>query len=71
MRLSEAQQAVIDIDDGVRFEPEDRKSIEKVARYIIRPPLSLERLRYPDGDDQVVYQKPPRGGFREQRMGCR
>jgi len=25
-----------------RFEPEDRKSMEQVARYILRPPLSLE-----------------------------
>ncbi|MCD4748295.1 MAG: transposase [Thermoanaerobaculales bacterium] len=32
------------VDDSVRFEPEDRKSMEKVARYILRPPLSLERL---------------------------
>ncbi len=45
------------VDDSVRFEPEDRRSMEKVARYIIRPPLSLERLRYPDGDDQVVYRR--------------
>lgn len=45
------------VDDSVRFEPEDRKSMEQVARYILRPPLSLERLTYADGDDEVVYRR--------------
>lgn len=45
------------VDDSVRFEPEDRKSMERVARYILRPPLSLERLTYADGDDEVVYRR--------------
>lgn len=50
------------VDDSVRFEPEDRKSMEQVARYLLRPPLSLERLRYSDGDDEVVYRrKGPNG----------
>ena len=44
------------MDDSVRFEPEDRKSMEKVARYLLRPPLSLERMNYSDGDDLVVYR---------------
>lgn len=45
------------VDDSVRFEPEDRESMEKVARYILRPPLSLERLKYSEGDDEVVYRR--------------
>jgi hypothetical protein len=45
------------VDDRFRFEPEDRKSMEQVARYILRPPLSLERMRYSEGDDEVVYRR--------------
>ncbi|MCD4747788.1 MAG: transposase [Thermoanaerobaculales bacterium] len=45
------------VDDSVRFEPEDRKSMEQVARYILGPPLSLERLRYSEGEDEVVYRR--------------
>lgn len=50
------------VDDSVRFEPEARKSMEQVARYILRPPLSLERLRYSDGDDEVVYRRKESNG---------
>ena len=45
------------VDDRVRFEPEDGKSMEQVARYILRPPLSLERLKYSEGDNEVVYRR--------------
>ncbi len=31
--------------------------MEQVARYILRPPLSLERMRYSDGDEEVVYRR--------------
>ncbi len=44
------------VDDSVRIEPEDGQAMERVARYILRPPLSLERPRYSDGDDEVVYE---------------
>ena len=50
------------VDDSVRFEPEDRKSMEQVARYILRPPLSLERMRYSDGDDEVHYRRKGANG---------
>jgi hypothetical protein len=50
------------VDDSVRFEPEDRKSMEQVARYILRPPLSLERMRYSDGDDEVHYRRKGSNG---------
>jgi ribosomal protein S27E len=50
------------VDDSVRFEPEDQKSMEKVARYLLRPPLSLERMNYSDGDDHVVYRRKGRDG---------
>jgi len=60
------------VDDSVRFEPEDRKSMEKVARYLLRPPLSLERMNYSDGDDQVVYRRKGRDGrpVEEERIGA-
>jgi hypothetical protein len=50
------------VDDSVRFEPEDRKSMEKVARYLLRPPLSLERMTYSKGDDQVAYRRKGKNG---------
>jgi len=34
------------VDISVKVEPEDEKAVERVARYILRPPLSLERLRW-------------------------
>lgn len=49
------------VDDSVRCEPEDRKSIERVARYILRPPLSLERMTYSEGDEEVVYRRKGSG----------
>ncbi len=42
------------VDCSVRVEPEDDKAAERVARYILRSPLSLERMAV-DGD-QVVYR---------------
>ena len=36
--------------------------MEQVARYILRPPLSLERMRYSDGDDEVVYRRKGSNG---------
>jgi len=36
--------------------------MEKVARYLLRPPLSLERMAYSEGDDNVAYRrKAPEG----------
>lgn len=41
-------------DDSLRFDPEDWRSMERVARYMIRAPLSLERMRYSEGDTPRV-----------------
>jgi len=38
------------VDISVKVEPEDEKAVERVARYILRPPLSLERLGW-DGQE--------------------
>ena len=43
----------------VRVEPEDQPAVERLARYIMRPPISLERIRW-SGDGEVLYQ--PKGG---------
>ena len=50
------------VDDSVRVEPEDGKSIERMARYILKPPLSLARMKYADGADEVVYERKPSNG---------
>jgi hypothetical protein len=43
------------VHTGVRVEPEDGASVERLARYIMRPPVSLERLEW-DGEGQVRYR---------------
>ncbi len=50
------------VDDSVRIEPEDKKSMERMARYILRPPLSLARMKYADGSDEVMYEHKTRNG---------
>ena len=43
----------------VRVEPEDGPAVERLARYIMRLPISLERIRW-GGVGEVFYQ--PKGG---------
>ena len=43
----------------VRVEPEDGSAVERLARYIMRPPISLERMQW-SGDGEVLYR--PKGG---------
>ena len=50
------------VDDSVRVEPEDQKAMERMARYMLRPPLSLERMRYADGADEVMNARKPSNG---------
>ena len=47
------------VHNRVRVEPEDQPAVERLARYIMRPPISLERMRW-SGDGEVLYQ--PKGG---------
>jgi hypothetical protein len=47
------------VHNRVRVEPEDGPAVERLARYIMRPPISLERIRW-GGDGEVFYQ--PKGG---------
>ncbi len=50
------------VDDSVRIEPEDQKSMERMARYMLRPPLSLARMKYADGSDEVMYEHKTHNG---------
>jgi len=43
------------VHNGVRVEPEDGAAVERLARYIMRPPISLERMEW-DGAGEVRYQ---------------
>ena len=40
----------------MRVEPEDDAALERLARYIMRPPISLERMAW-DGVGEVRYHR--------------
>ena len=40
----------------MRVEPEDQPAVERLARYIMRPPISLERMEW-DGVGEVCYRR--------------
>ena len=40
----------------VRVEPEDRAAVERLARSILRPPISLDRMQW-DGEGEVRYRR--------------
>jgi len=44
------------VHNQVRVEPEDQPAVERLARYIMRPPISLERMRW-DGEGEVRYRR--------------
>ena len=43
------------VHNRVRVEPEDQPAVERLARYIMRPPISLERMQW-SGDGEVFYR---------------
>jgi hypothetical protein len=43
------------VDASVKVQTGDTKALERVARYIVRPPLSLERLRFDSATGEVAY----------------
>ncbi len=45
----------------VIVEPEDGAAVERLARYLVRPPVSLERMRWDDGADTVTYRRKAQG----------
>ena len=44
------------VHNRVRVEPEDQPAVERLARYIMRPPISLERMAR-DGAGEVRYRR--------------
>ena len=50
------------VHNRVRVEPEDQPAVERLARYIMRPPISLERMRW-DGVGEVRYRR--KGGHED------
>ena len=50
------------VDSSVKVEPEDGAGLERLARYIMRPPLSLERMRWTEGAREVAYTLKPKEG---------
>jgi hypothetical protein len=44
------------VHTGVRVEPEDAPALERLTRYILRPPISLERMQW-DGRGEVCYRR--------------
>jgi len=71
--LSEERTAVLlswcrtgfSVHNRVIVEPEDQPAVERLARYIMRPPVSLERMAW-DGVGEVNYWRQ-RGTRREGR----
>lgn len=49
-------------DASVKVEPEDEAAVQRLARYILRPPVSLERMAFNEGSDDVVYTRKPTKG---------
>ena len=50
------------VDSSVKVEPEDGPGLERLARYLLRPPLSLERMQWDPGSDEVAYRRKTRDG---------
>jgi hypothetical protein len=44
------------VHNRVTVEPEDQAAVERLARYIMRPPISLERMSW-DGVGEVRYRR--------------
>ena len=47
------------VHNRVRVEPEDQPAVERLARYIMRPPISLERVQW--GGEGVVHYRAKGG----------
>jgi hypothetical protein len=54
-------------DASVKVEPEDSAAVKRLARYILRPPVSLQRMAWEEGSDEVVYTRKARKPRRRRR----
>ena len=50
------------VKNGVTVEPGDGAGVERLARYLLRPPLSLERMRF-DETGTVLYRRKAQSHF--------
>jgi hypothetical protein len=50
------------VEESVKVEPEDGPGLERLARYLLRPPVSLERMHWDPGSDEVAYRRKTRDG---------
>ena len=57
------------VHNSVRVEPEDQPAVERLARYIKRPPISLERMAW-DGVGEVSYRRKRGRGAPTSRALC-
>ncbi len=49
--------------NGVTVEPEDPEAVERLARYLLRPALSLERMSFDSQEAAVRYRRKRPGTF--------
>lgn len=64
-----AGSAWFNLHAGVRIAPQDRPGLERLCRYISRPPLSHDRLtEAPDGQLVVRFKRPWADGTHELRL---
>ena len=64
-----ATSAWFNLHAGVRIAPKDKRGLERLCRYIARPPLSHDRLtEAPDGQLVVRFKRPWADGTNELRL---
>jgi len=51
----------------VPVEPDDGEAVERLARYIMRPPISLERIIDPTVVDKILRHLRAKEGHRERK----
>ncbi len=44
------------VDNSVTAIPDDPEAFERLARYLLHPPVSLERMSFTEGQDKVYYR---------------
>ena len=60
--LSWNQRTGFSVHNRVTVEPEDGDAVERLARYLVRPPVSLQRMRWDEGSNEVVYTRKAQDG---------
>ncbi len=53
------------VNNSVTATPDDPEAFERLSRYLLHPPLSLERMSFTEGQDKVHYRGKPNRGATE------